>query len=168
MEGTIKVLVRQSNGEQVEVECEATITVKDFKELCATKQSAIAAADMRLIFKGKILKDEMTLDDYKITDGLTIHLVKGGNKGAAATSQPAATASADAGAAGASGASAGAGLSTGPSGGAGGANPFASMGMGMPGMGMGGMPPMGGMGGPGGGMPNPQMMEQMMSNPMVQ
>lgn len=36
---------------------------------------------MRLIFKGKILKDEQTLDEYKITDGLTVHLVKG--KGAA-------------------------------------------------------------------------------------
>lgn len=33
---------------------------------------------MRLIFKGKILKDEMTVGDYNITDGLTIHLVKGG------------------------------------------------------------------------------------------
>ena len=32
---------------------------------------------MRLIFKGKILKDENTLDDYKIENGLTIHLVKG-------------------------------------------------------------------------------------------
>lgn len=32
---------------------------------------------MRLIFKGKILKDEMTLDEYKITDGLTVHMVKG-------------------------------------------------------------------------------------------
>jgi ubiquilin len=32
---------------------------------------------MRLIFKGKILKDEQTIDEYKITDGLTIHLVKG-------------------------------------------------------------------------------------------
>ena len=35
------------------------------------------AEEMRLIFKGKILKDENTLDDYKIENGLTIHLVKG-------------------------------------------------------------------------------------------
>ena len=37
----------------------------------------MTAEDMRLIFKGKILKDELTLDEYKITDGLTVHLVKG-------------------------------------------------------------------------------------------
>jgi Ubiquitin family len=32
---------------------------------------------MRLIFKGKILKDEVTLEEYKIEDGVTVHLVKG-------------------------------------------------------------------------------------------
>jgi uncharacterized ubiquitin-like protein YukD len=31
---------------------------------------------MRLIFKGKILKDESTLEDYKIENGMTVHLVK--------------------------------------------------------------------------------------------
>jgi ubiquilin len=41
------------------------------------KQAAMTAEDMRLIFKGKILKDDLTLDEYKITDGLTVHLVKG-------------------------------------------------------------------------------------------
>ena len=41
------------------------------------------AEEMRLIFKGKILKDEMTIEDFKITDGLTIHLVKGKTAAAA-------------------------------------------------------------------------------------
>ena len=35
------------------------------------------AAEMRLIHKGKILKDEQNISEYKITDGLTVHLVKG-------------------------------------------------------------------------------------------
>ena len=47
------------------------------------------AEEMRLIFKGKILKDEMTIEDFKITDGLTIHLVKG--KTAASSGAAAAT-----------------------------------------------------------------------------
>ncbi len=135
----------------------------------AAKQTAIPAAEMRLIFKGKILKDEMTLEDYKITDGLTIHLVKGGAKGPAASTAPptgtapttaASTAPADTGAQAqppnpfAGGMPAGmppgmAGMFGGMGGGAGGAG-------GMP-----GMPGMGGMGGAGG-MPNPQMMKQMM------
>lgn len=52
------------------------------------------AGEMRLIFKGKILKDEMTIEDFKITDGLTIHLVKGktaaagGGAAAATTTLP--------------------------------------------------------------------------------
>lgn len=54
----------------------------------------MAAGEMRLIFKGKILKDEMTLDEYKITDGMTIHLVKGKAAGGA----PSTNAASDAGA----------------------------------------------------------------------
>jgi len=88
---------------------------------------------MRLIFKGKILKDEMTLDEYKITNELTVHLVKGSNKGAAKEE----------------GSSLGA-TTTEPSASdnAAGANPLAGFG-GMPMGGMGGFGgmPMGGMGG---------------------
>jgi ubiquilin len=112
---------------------------------------------MRLIFKGKILKDEMTLDEYKITDGLTIHLVKGKSAGGAASDTGSAAATADAGAAGLN-------VGAGAAGGGAQPNPFAAMqgmggfGGGQPG-GFGGMPGMGGMGGAGGGMPNPQMMQ---------
>ena len=52
----------------------------------------MVAADMRLIHKGKILKDEQPLSEYKITDGLTVHLVKGKSSAQpAAGSQPAAS-----------------------------------------------------------------------------
>ena len=81
----IKITIRQSSGDQFEVEVGPTIAVSELKKACAEKQSNIAAEEMRLIFKGKILKDEMTLDEYKITDGLTIHLVKGKSAGGAAT-----------------------------------------------------------------------------------
>jgi ubiquilin len=40
---------------------------------------------MRLIFKGKILKDENTLSEYKIEDGVTVHLVKGKSASGATT-----------------------------------------------------------------------------------
>ena len=109
------------------------------------------AIEMRLIFKGKILKpDEKTIEDFKITDGLTIHLVKSKASapgGGATTTLP--TESSDS-----TGATS-APLDTG----AAQPNPFAGMG----GMG-GGMPPgfggMGGMGGQPGQMPNmdPAMM----------
>ncbi len=89
----IKVILRQSSGDQFEVEIAPDATVAELKAECATKQDAIKAEEMRLIFKGKILKDEMKLDeDYKIADGLTVHLVKGSNKGAS-SSGPATTTS---------------------------------------------------------------------------
>ena len=37
----------------------------------------MAVDEIRLIFKGKILKDEQILSEYKIEDGVTVHLVKG-------------------------------------------------------------------------------------------
>lgn len=46
------------------------------------------AESQRLIFKGRILKDENTIASYEITDGLTVHLVRG--KTAAAAGQPSA------------------------------------------------------------------------------
>ena len=110
----IKVIVRQSSGDQFEVEMGAKASVMELKEECAKKQEAMAAGEMRLIFKGKILKDEMTLDEYKITDGMTIHLVKGkaagGASGAPSTAPSDAGASTSASNAGAGAAGAGIGL----------------------------------------------------------
>ena len=54
----------------------------ELKTECATKLESMKAEEMRLIYKGKILKDEQTLDSYKITDGMTVHLVKGKSAGA--------------------------------------------------------------------------------------
>lgn len=143
------------------------------KELCKDK-TQLEAANQRLIFKGRILKDENTVASYEITDGLTVHLVRGKTAAAAGGAQPTAPT-----------ASSGVGTGADPMAGMG-ANPMGGMPPGMGGMGgMGGMPPgMGGMGGmPGmpnmaaGGGPNgmggmgnmdPAMMNQMMGNPMVQ
>ena len=47
-----------SSGDSFDVEIGATATVKDLKEQCASKKDALTADEMRLIFKGKILKDE--------------------------------------------------------------------------------------------------------------
>ena len=136
----IKVVIRQSNGDQFDVEIESKALVKDLKVACKEK-SGMEPEEMRLIHKGKILKDDgdQTIDQYNITDGMTVHLVKGksANSSSAATGATSTT-SAAAGATGATGA-AGAGAA-----GAAGADPFGGMG----GMGgMGGYP--GGMGGMG-------------------
>ena len=66
----IKLTIRQSNGEQFDVQVEATGTVADLKAACVAGCKLEADAQ-RLIFKGKsvlfnvmkgrILKDEETL-----------------------------------------------------------------------------------------------------------
>ena len=71
-----KIIIRQSTGDQFEIEVNNGNTVTEVKAKCEEK-TGMKAEEMRMIFKGKILKDDMTVEDYKITDGLTVHLVKG-------------------------------------------------------------------------------------------
>ena len=86
-EKKIKVQLRQNSGAQFDIEVNGKGTVRDLKEACVEK-AGISADEMRLIFKGKILKDENTLEEYKIEDGVTVHLVKGKS---AASSEPSAS-----------------------------------------------------------------------------
>lgn len=53
----IKITIRQSNGEQFEVEVPDKALVKDLKEACKAG-SGMEPEEMRLIHKGKILKDD--------------------------------------------------------------------------------------------------------------
>lgn len=65
------------NKEAVQTAPDAT--VKQFKELVSQKFNA-QPDKICLIFSGKILKDEETLDKLDIKDGLTVHLVIKNNK----------------------------------------------------------------------------------------
>ena len=51
-EGTIKIIIRQSSGQQFEVEIATTETVLQLKEKCK-EQCNLPAESQRLIFKGK-------------------------------------------------------------------------------------------------------------------
>jgi len=161
----MKLVIRQSSGDQFEVEVPTTATVLELKQACE-KTVNLAPEAQRLIFKGRILKDEQTLESHKIEDGVTVHLVKAKTTGGAEPSAQTASNTAAASDAQPNAAQ---------------ANPFGFGGAGMPGMGgmggmpgmggMGGMPGMGGMGGMpgmGGGMPDMAQMQSMMQNPMVQ
>ena len=50
-------------------------TVLELKQACV-EGSGIPAAEQRLIFKGRVLKDEQTLASYKIESGVTVHVGK--------------------------------------------------------------------------------------------
>ncbi|QLQ81805.1 hypothetical protein HG537_0G00590 [Torulaspora globosa] len=85
---SIRVQIK-SGQNKWEVVIEGAKTVAEFKDEIA-KVSQIPAANQRLIYSGKILKDDQTVESYKIQDGHAIHLVKSGgntNGGAQASSQ---------------------------------------------------------------------------------
>ena len=86
----LKLTMKQNSGQQFDVEIKQDeSTVLDLKKACAEKVGGITAEEIRLIYKGKILKDDNTLVDYKIADGDTVHLVK--SKAPGSQSQPAPT-----------------------------------------------------------------------------
>ena len=72
----ILINIKCSNGSTVPVEAELSITVVEFKQLIAAKVD-VPAANQRLIYSGKVLKDPETLASYSVVDGHTIHMVRG-------------------------------------------------------------------------------------------
>ena len=152
----LNLVIKSSNADKTEVKADPSITVEDFKKIVSTSmEPTICPTVMRLIYKGRVMKDECTLSFYGINeDGQTIHLVKGSSGTTATTTPTAVPVAAPV------------------------LNPYAAaMGGGMnnPFAGMGGMDPFGGMGGGGGMgnmqeelMRNPQMMQQMMNSPFME
>ncbi|XP_019182521.1 PREDICTED: ubiquitin domain-containing protein DSK2b-like isoform X3 [Ipomoea nil] len=72
----VAVFIRSSNGSKFSVEAYLGITIGAFKSLVA-QQCDIPAEQQRLIYKGRILKDDQTLESYGLAASHTIHLVRG-------------------------------------------------------------------------------------------
>jgi ubiquilin len=53
-----------------------TALVSELKKKCE-EPTSLSADQIRLIFKGRILKDADSLDKYKIENDSAVHLVKG-------------------------------------------------------------------------------------------
>ena len=69
---TINIKV-QSSGAEFAVTIGLEATVKALKEK-SVEQSGVPVEDQKLIFKGRILKDENSLEESKVADGVTINL----------------------------------------------------------------------------------------------
>ncbi|KAF3321124.1 ubiquitin domain-containing protein DSK2a-like isoform X2 [Carex littledalei] len=69
------VHIRCSNGNKFSVQTELDATVRAFKTTVATSCD-VPAEQQRLIYKGRILKDEQTLSSYGVEADHTIHLVR--------------------------------------------------------------------------------------------
>lgn len=69
--------VKASNDAKYTFTLPDSTTVLDLKEKLSSSEHADTPADrQRLIYSGRVLKDNETLATYKIKDGHTIHLVK--------------------------------------------------------------------------------------------
>lgn len=89
----INLTIKCSNADKVEVKIEDNSTVFNLKEKIGAALN-LTPQQQRLIYKGKVLKDESTLDFYKILDGHTVHMVKSGVATASQSAAAAQTASA--------------------------------------------------------------------------
>lgn len=162
----VTVNVRCSNGTKFSVQVALESSVESFKSVLE-QSCEIPAGQQRLIYKGRILKDNQTLKSYGLEAEHTVHLVRGFVPGASTPAGGApTTASTPPPVAGGVGS-----VEGGPVGGIGlGASPF-------PGLGLNGLGGNGGMFG--GGLPeleqmqqqltqNPNMMREIMDLPLVQ
>lgn len=76
-ETSITFNVKASNDARFTLTLPETTTVLDLKNKLSSSEYADTPAErQRLIYSGRVLKDNDTLATYKIKDGHTIHLVK--------------------------------------------------------------------------------------------
>ncbi|KAL7272769.1 hypothetical protein RUND412_004403 [Rhizina undulata] len=78
----ITFTVKSSNDVKYTVSFPPTTTVADLKAHLATL-SEISADRQRLIYSGRVMKDEEPLATYKVQNGHTVHMVKGAASNAA-------------------------------------------------------------------------------------
>ena len=172
--------IKCSNDTKVTVDCTPETTIAALKssieaEVASTPLGPIPADAQRLIYAGRVLKDDETVASYKMADGHTIHLVKMNKPKEAPGPSPTVPSPAVPlpEAPGNTPVTPAAGTGQTPF------NMFAGMGgagadaggQGMPGLGgFGGMPGLGGLGGMGGlpgGMPDEATMDMLMNDPAV-
>ncbi|KAJ9540843.1 hypothetical protein OSB04_027349 [Centaurea solstitialis] len=75
-EGAVTVNVRCSNGTKFTVQVTLDSSVESFKSVLE-RNCDIPAPQQRLIYKGRILKDDQTLKSYGLEAEHTVHLVRG-------------------------------------------------------------------------------------------
>lgn len=80
MDSVFQVFIKTLNGENITINTNPTDKIITIKEQIQKKQD-ISPAHQRLIYAGKQLEDNNTLNDYNIPNNATLHLVvrlKGG------------------------------------------------------------------------------------------
>lgn len=86
----VNIHIRCSSGSKFSVRTRLDLTVGSFKAVLA-QNCDVPSDQQRLIYKGRILKDDQTLESYGLQADHTVHMVRGSSS--AASTPPAATAS---------------------------------------------------------------------------
>ncbi|KAI7899472.1 uncharacterized protein BX663DRAFT_537990 [Cokeromyces recurvatus] len=82
---TININVRPSTGQIFKLDVGTEATIEELKQLIAQKMENVEASNLKLVFSGRILKNEDLVGDCKIVSGCTVHVVRTGtNKAPAA------------------------------------------------------------------------------------
>ncbi|KAF4323762.1 hypothetical protein BBO99_00000848 [Phytophthora kernoviae] len=71
--GAIHVRILDLNGKFFNISCALDWTVGQMKRK-VVESTEVAVASQRLIYRGRVLEDDTTLESYKVEDGHTIHL----------------------------------------------------------------------------------------------
>jgi uncharacterized ubiquitin-like protein YukD len=80
----ITIHIKCSNSDKAEIHIDNSNTILNLKEQISDSLK-VPATQQRLIYKGRVLKDDLTIASYDIQDGHTVHMVKGAAASAAAT-----------------------------------------------------------------------------------
>jgi ubiquilin len=87
---SVSFKVSGSGGSTFTLELEPSTTVQELKSL-ASIQCSIEAEQMKIIFKGRILKNEDALESLQVAEGSTMHIVKSAPSASAANGAAATT-----------------------------------------------------------------------------
>ncbi|EDO06583.2 NEDD8 [Babesia bovis T2Bo] len=71
----MQVLIKTLSGQRVPFDFEPGDTIAQVKRSIHENEPSFDLRQMRLIYSGRHLSDELTLRDYKVIPGSTIHMV---------------------------------------------------------------------------------------------
>jgi hypothetical protein len=74
--GTFDVTIKALKGKSFVIQVSAQDKVEQIKKIIASKEAEFPVDQQRVVFAGKGLLDERTLDEYGIKVGSTLHLMK--------------------------------------------------------------------------------------------
>ncbi|KAI8371641.1 uncharacterized protein BYT42DRAFT_580948 [Radiomyces spectabilis] len=96
----IKLNIRPSKGASFQLEIDVDCNIRQLKEKIGEKLDNLSPDHMKLVYSGRILKDDDICDTYKLREGHTVHVVKSTPKssasepnGSPSTTEPTATSS---------------------------------------------------------------------------